>query len=528
MASIYDIAGTSCQSFTIGNGVTIFYGQKTPHNNAGKVGDIYVQTHLTIETDMDDGSTLVEKKLFGRVYIKTIKNNIETWEYIKNYTFDTPIITEIESELNSNEFLISIQNANNQNISSADKDTDFNINHSAYGVTRYATDSEVLINSVNDLATPSNKTISMTPSQIAKNLKVESDRAIGVEGKLTEINTALSNKNLVSAINDEYSQRIAKDSNLQSQIDAINAKKDVVDIVPSYQALTEYDTSILTDLDIIKVLLDESEQGKDRQSYYKWVLSSRTFEYIGSESASYTKAEADNKFVENETDEIISGTKTFTKTIISQKDGEILDIQNSNGVSISSITSSSSDAGNYISLSVADDNAVEVASIDVVYDKAENKAYVTVPLGETTNNTISTIVASQGWVNDPTLSTNVVHRSGDETINGTKTFTTSPNVPTATTGDNTTKAASTAFVQTELLGKEDKIVITDSDHNKVYATNENGETYWRTVQDITTLEGLVDVNVDTQNKEDGQTIIFDSSSNKWVNGLQTVATIKYW
>lgn len=39
-----------------------------------------------------------------------------------------------------------------------------------------------------------------------------------------------------------------------------------------------------------------------------------------------------------------------------------------------------------------------------------------------TNSTSSKIVPTIGWINDPTLSTNVVHRSGKEKINGDKTF----------------------------------------------------------------------------------------------------------
>ena len=46
----------------------------------------------------------------------------------------------------------------------------------------------------------------------------------------------------------------------------------------------------------------------------------------------------------------------------------------------------------------------------------------------------------------------VVHLSGAETITGAKTFSASPIVPTASTGDSSTKAASTAFVQGEIAG----------------------------------------------------------------------------
>lgn len=45
------------------------------------------------------------------------------------------------------------------------------------------------------------------------------------------------------------------------------------------------------------------------------------------------------------------------------------------------------------------------------------------PMQAATNSTTSNGIATTGWVNDPTKSTNVVHRSGDETISGLKTFT---------------------------------------------------------------------------------------------------------
>nr|DAJ42454.1 MAG TPA: Preneck appendage protein [Caudoviricetes sp.] len=38
------------------------------------------------------------------------------------------------------------------------------------------------------------------------------------------------------------------------------------------------------------------------------------------------------------------------------------------------------------------------------------------------NSTTSTSIATKGWVNDPTKSTNVLHRTGDETVDGVKTF----------------------------------------------------------------------------------------------------------
>lgn len=43
-------------------------------------------------------------------------------------------------------------------------------------------------------------------------------------------------------------------------------------------------------------------------------------------------------------------------------------------------------------------------------------------LSAETNSTASTMIPTKGWVNNPATSTNVVHRTGNETIGGTKTF----------------------------------------------------------------------------------------------------------
>lgn len=45
---------------------------------------------------------------------------------------------------------------------------------------------------------------------------------------------------------------------------------------------------------------------------------------------------------------------------------------------------------------------------------------------------------------------NIVHRTGNETIDGVKTFNLSPIVPTPTNGDNSTKVATTSFVNSEV------------------------------------------------------------------------------
>lgn len=82
-------------------------------------------------------------------------------------------------------------------------------------------------------------------------------------------------------------------NDLQGQIDALAAASDVVDIVGTHAELLAYDTRDVHDNDIIKVIADETHAGAP--SYYRWVISggAGVWVYVGSESASYTKAEED-------------------------------------------------------------------------------------------------------------------------------------------------------------------------------------------------------------------------------------------
>lgn len=93
----------------------------------------------------------------------------------------------------------------------------------------------------------------------------------------------------------EVTNRENADNALQSQIDAISASSDVVDIVGTYAELQAYDTQHLKDNDIIKVLQDET-QG-DATTYYRWSTTTQTFTLIGQEGPYYTKASADAQFV---------------------------------------------------------------------------------------------------------------------------------------------------------------------------------------------------------------------------------------
>lgn len=118
--------------------------------------------------------------------------------------------------------------------------------------------------------------------------------------QLTAVNSGIDSAKVAQiatntqSISNEVLARQSADNGLQTQIDALSAASDVKDIVGTYAELQAYDTSHLGNNDIIKVLTDETHDGAP--SYYRWNKQTETFTYIGSESASYTKGEADAKF----------------------------------------------------------------------------------------------------------------------------------------------------------------------------------------------------------------------------------------
>lgn len=89
----------------------------------------------------------------------------------------------------------------------------------------------------------------------------------------------------------EEETRAAADAVLQGEIDDLRNAPDVVDIVATKAALDAYDTSTLTDKDIIRVLADETHDGAS--TYYRWTASTSSWTYIGKTGDYYTKTETD-------------------------------------------------------------------------------------------------------------------------------------------------------------------------------------------------------------------------------------------
>lgn len=106
-------------------------------------------------------------------------------------------------------------------------------------------------------------------------------------------------------LSEEEAARIAADEDLQDQIDTIKAASDVVDIVGTYAELLAYDTSKLTDSDIIKVLADENHEGAT--TYYRWMAATSSWSYIGEQGPYYTQTEVDNLLDEKQ-DTLTAGT----------------------------------------------------------------------------------------------------------------------------------------------------------------------------------------------------------------------------
>jgi len=129
--------------------------------------------------------------------------------------------------------------------------------------------------------------------------------------KTSDMNTAISN-----AVGTETTNRQNADLNLQNQIDAITSASDVVDVVSTYQDLQEYDTSKLTEKDVVKVMQDSTHN--NALAYYRW--ENNTWEYIGSEGPFYTKGETD-ELLNQKANQSTTYTKTETDNLLSNKVG---------------------------------------------------------------------------------------------------------------------------------------------------------------------------------------------------------------
>lgn len=191
-------------------------------------------------------------------------------------------------------------------------DNDTAINSKVDGInTTLTTSINNLSNTVSNNYTTLDAKIDNTKTSLEGNI---SDLSNTVNQNYTDLSNAITTSTstinsridsevstLNTAIGTETTNRQNADNNLQSQIDAIVSSSDVFDIVGTYAELQAYDISTVPVNDIIKVLVDSSHDNS--ATYYRCIETAgvKSWSYIGSEGAYYTKSESDTKFVDKTT-----------------------------------------------------------------------------------------------------------------------------------------------------------------------------------------------------------------------------------
>ena len=142
-------------------------------------------------------------------------------------------------------------------------------------------------------------------------ISAETERAMAAESGISaivdkhydEYNTFVSNVNnsaesLSARLAQEISARTSGDAKLQEQIDTLKAATDVIMVYGDYQTFTSNSGNlVLTDADVIKVLVDENKN--DEQVYYQWYDPQSGHEWsnwsaIGSLNPYYSKSDLNN------------------------------------------------------------------------------------------------------------------------------------------------------------------------------------------------------------------------------------------
>lgn len=142
-------------------------------------------------------------------------------------------------------------------------------------------------------------------------IAAETERAMAAESGISaivdkhydEYNTFVSSVNssaesLSARLAQEISDRKVGDDDLQEQIDTLKAATDVIMVYGDYKTFTSNSGDlVLTDADVIKVLVDENKN--DEQVYYQWYDPQSGHEWsnwsaIGSLNPYYSKSELNN------------------------------------------------------------------------------------------------------------------------------------------------------------------------------------------------------------------------------------------
>lgn len=140
----------------------------------------------------------------------------------------------------------------------------------------------------------------------------------------------------------------------------------------------------------------------------------------------YTPAD-DSNVVKTTGNQTITGEKTFNNTL-NMSSNKVIRLYNSANTygeirsnAIEFRTTAANTNGGYVDFHYAGNTGDYTSRI--IEDASGQLTYLGSERFTATNAINSGVIATKGWVNNPSTATNVVHRTGDETIAGTKTFT---------------------------------------------------------------------------------------------------------
>ena len=196
-----------------------------------------------------------------------------------------------------------------------------------------------------------------------------------------------------------------------------------------------------------------------------------------------------NNIVHKSGNETINGTKTFTSSIqrtasLGGGGTSLIKLTDSNGKGSVNQSSYYVNGVLYNRLNIINSSSGKEGYIEIQHnDDGEYRGVIggngtNLSLTRAVSSTTENEIPTKGWVNNPATSTNVVHRSGDEVINGKKTFTGELN-----------KVGSARF---------NAIVINDTSYD--YLTNPSENLYnhivWRDKnnKDMSYVQQLIDTN----------------------------------
>lgn len=272
-----------------------------------------VLTTVTIDSKVDSGKIDVVVGESAKMDVVKAVNYIQSGK-AEIEAGVTEVLNQVDNHVaeKTADFDQNAQNKTNAfNSNAVNKTGDFNDNYSAKkdvidGLVDDASDFADLSKqwAIGEPSEPTGGSSKYWAGQASSSLSGLTSRVSAIEGKIpadASSSNQLADKNYVNTA----------DNGLQSQIDALVVASDVFDIVGTYAELQAYDISTVPVNDIIKVLIDSTHS--DAATYYRCVETGgvKSWSYIGSEGAYYTKSEADNRFATPS--DIGNGTITLTQ-----------------------------------------------------------------------------------------------------------------------------------------------------------------------------------------------------------------------